>query len=211
MKICSVRSFWFCVCSLVPAAAWGQPPTPPPPTAPTDPAPDPAPPPAPTPVPAPTPQPDPVTPPPTTPPTDKPPPIEESTPAKSSETRIYGYLNAFIGHLAPLATARPLEYDRAANESVESLVENQHNVDAFVMVQGTLGNRYRYFLNVAAPGAGDAIESTSIELRNAWVEASLYGEYLAVRAGRLYRRFGLYNELLDATPTFLGIKEPEIL
>lgn len=133
------------------------------------------------------------------------------TPEKIFDTRVYGYLNAFVDQIAPLTLARPLAYDRATNEVIETQEPMEIGVDAFVMIQGTIGNRYRYFLNVAALGAGDPVESTSVELRNAWVEASLYGQALAVRAGKMYRRFGLYNEILDATPTFIGIKEPEIL
>ena len=202
MKICFVRSCFFCVCILAPAAmAWGQTPAP---TGPADPIPAPA--------PAPTPAPDPVAPPPVAPPKADPPPVPpEVAHEKIYDTRIYGYLNATMDEIAPVSFKRPLAYDRAANKAVEVQEPMDYGVDAFVMIQGTIGNRYRYFLNVAALGAGDPIESTSIEIRNAWVEASLYGQALAVRAGRMYRRFGLYNEILDATPTFIGIKEPEIL
>jgi hypothetical protein len=135
----------------------------------------------------------------------------ETAPEKLSDTRVYGYINSFLDQIAPATLKRPLAYDRAANRPIERREPMSFDVDAFVMVQGTIGNRYRYFVNVAALFAGDPIESTPVELRNAWVEASLLGQTLAVRAGRMYRRFGLYNELLDATPTFIGIKEPEIL
>ena len=142
---------------------------------------------------------------------EPPPAPPEITHEKVYDTRLYGYLNAFLEEIAPLTSKRPLAYDRAASQVLKEQDPIDFNVDAFVMIQGTIGNRYRYFLNVAALGAGDPIESTGIEIRNAWVEASLYGQTLAVRAGRMYRRFGLYNEILDATPTFIGIKEPEIL
>jgi hypothetical protein len=33
---------------------------------------------------------------------------------------------------------------------------------------------------------------------------------LLIRAGKTYRRFGLYNEILDAVPTFIGIESPEL-
>ena len=143
---------------------------------------------------------------------EPPPPVPpETPPEKLFDTRVYGYINAFLDRIPPATLDRPLAYDRAAGEVLEIQEPMGFDVDAFVMLQGTIGNRYRYFLNIAALGAGDPVERTGVELRNAWVEASLYGQALAVRAGRMYRRFGLYNEILDATPTFIGIKEPEIL
>ncbi len=135
----------------------------------------------------------------------------DSPPDRIFHTRVYGFINAFLTQIAPLTPERPLAYDRATDQVIKAQEPTSFNVDAFVMVQGTIGDRYRYFLNVAAVGAADPIRGTAVELRNAWVEASLYGERLAVRAGRMYRRFGLYNEMLDATPTFMGIREPEIL
>jgi len=213
MKRCTIRCCSLHVCALVlalvPAAkAWAQTPPPAPaPTGPMTPAPTPA---APTPPPA--------APTPTTPATPAAPPKAapaaepaESTVEKIFETRVYGYLNSFLSTIPPLTAERPRSYDRATNQIIKQQENLSFDVNAFVMMQGTIGNRYRWFLNIAALGAGDPIEGTAIELRNAWVEASLYGQLLAVRAGRMYRRFGLYNEILDATPTFIGILEPEIL
>ncbi len=36
------------------------------------------------------------------------------------------------------------------------------------------------------------------------------GNYLNIRWGKTYRPFGLYNEILDAVPTYIGIEPPEI-
>jgi hypothetical protein len=218
------RSCLICTCVLAMATkTWGQPqppPAPPPAPAPADPAPAPAPPPPPPPTP----------PPPTTPedsqPTSSPsappaepapaepaPPAEaepESAPQKLYETRIYGFINAIANQIAPFSREYDYSYDRSTGEVSKELEGTGFNVNAFVMLQGTIANRYRYYLNIAALGAGDPTERPALELRNAWVEASIYGQVLAVRAGRLYRRFGLYNEITDATPTFVGIEEPEI-
>jgi hypothetical protein len=79
-----------------------------------------------------------------------------------------------------------------------------------VMVQGALYEKYRFFVNLAAPSVGSPTEDGPVQVRNAWVEAPLWGRYLNVRAGKTYRRFGLYNEILDAVPTFIGIEPPEI-
>jgi hypothetical protein len=65
-------------------------------------------------------------------------------------------------------------------------------------------------LNLAAPGSGSKVEDLSLLVRNAWVEAPLIDGSLILRAGKLYRRFGLSNEILDATPTFIGIEAPEL-
>jgi len=218
MKSPFVRSCVLCACLLAPAAsAWAQPtaptpPAPPPaPAAPTRQPPEPAPaPPAPlAPAPAPN-SPAPAAPAPAGAPTPAA-PVPESTAEKLFDTRVYGYLNSFLAQIAPFTLERPLAYDRASNRLIKELEPMGFNVDAFLMIQGTIGNRYRFFMNIATIGAGDPIEGRELELRNGWVEASLYGQALAVRAGRMYRRFGLYNEILDATPTFIGIKEPEIL
>jgi len=77
-------------------------------------------------------------------------------------------------------------------------------------VQGSISNKYRYFINLAAPGAGGHSSDEAVGVRNAWVEMPVAGRFLAVRFGKMYRRFGLYNEMLDATPTFIGIEPPEL-
>lgn len=48
-----------------------------------------------------------------------------------------------------------------------------------------------------------------IEVRNAWGNFKIARE-LQIRVGKMYRRFGLYNEKLDQIPTFTGIEPPEI-
>lgn len=78
------------------------------------------------------------------------------------------------------------------------------------MVQGTVLGRFRYFLNVAASKASSPIDDAALGVRNAWIEVPLAGDLLQVRGGKTYRRFGLYNEILDATPTFIGIEPPEL-
>ncbi|MBT1690458.1 hypothetical protein [Dawidia soli] len=49
----------------------------------------------------------------------------------------------------------------------------------------------------------------TIEVRNAWGNFKIARE-LQIRVGKMYRRFGLYNEKLDQIPTFTGIEPPEI-
>lgn len=48
-----------------------------------------------------------------------------------------------------------------------------------------------------------------LEVRNAWGNFKVKNA-LQFRVGKMYRRFGLYNEKLDQIPTFIGIEPPEI-
>jgi hypothetical protein len=78
-----------------------------------------------------------------------------------------------------------------------------------VMVQGNVFGTYRYFLNLRASGA-DPGDDAAIGVRNAWIEFPIYRDLFNFRIGKIYRRFGLYNEILDAVPTFIGIEPPEM-
>ncbi len=72
-----------------------------------------------------------------------------------------------------------------------------------IMMQQNLGNRFRMFMNLAGPDA------QTVEVRNVWGEYS-FDRKLAIRFGPQYRKFGLYNEILDAVPTYYGIEAPEM-
>ena len=72
-----------------------------------------------------------------------------------------------------------------------------------VMLQHQLGNEFRVFLNLN--GAGDG----NVEVRNFWGEYT-FAPIFRIRLGRVYRKFGLYNEILDAVPTYYGIEPPEL-
>jgi len=54
-----------------------------------------------------------------------------------------------------------------------------------------------------------AYADEKIEVRNAWGNFKLVNGF-QIRIGKMYRRFGLYNEKLDQIPTFTGIEPPEI-
>jgi hypothetical protein len=71
-----------------------------------------------------------------------------------------------------------------------------------VMMQYQASPKFRTFVNLNGAKAG------VVDVRNLW------GEYTAnnafnVRLGKMYRKFGLYNEVLDAVPTYYGIEPPE--
>jgi hypothetical protein len=77
-----------------------------------------------------------------------------------------------------------------------------------VMAQGSLYSRYRYYFNLAAFDADAPTRDEPLSVRNAWLETSILGDYLNLRVGKIYRRFGLYNEILDTIPSFIGIEPP---
>ena len=72
-----------------------------------------------------------------------------------------------------------------------------------VMMQYTPAEKFKAFLNLNGSSAG------TIDVRNFWGEYSA-ANYFNVRVGKIYRKFGLYNEILDAVPTYYGIEPPEI-
>jgi hypothetical protein len=120
--------------------------------------------------------------------------------------RLYGFIDAHFEQVAKT----PVGVDAEGN-TIMSANPSEIDVTNFnVMLQGTVYSRYRYFVNLASPGAGSPAEDAGLAVRNAWVELPLFREYFNFRIGKTYRRFGLYNELLDAIPTFIGIEPPEM-
>jgi hypothetical protein len=72
-----------------------------------------------------------------------------------------------------------------------------------LLLQHQITDKFKSFVNLNGAGGG------AVDLRNFW------GEYAAsaafnVRMGKIYRKFGLYNEILDAVPTYYGIEPPEL-
>lgn len=110
-------------------------------------------------------------------------------------TKVYGYIDGY--------------YEKAAdspqigtNDKVENPGEfDTPNIHALIM---SSKDSYKTFLNVSGSGGG------TLDVRNAWVEKELLGEKLSFRIGKLYRKFGLYNEILDAVLTYIGIEPPEM-
>lgn len=119
--------------------------------------------------------------------------------------RLYGYIDAHYEKSA----AVPSRIEDG--QTVFDKQPGEWDVANFnVMIQGNVFGKYRYFLNLASPGSGSPGEDAVVGVRNAWVELPIYRDLFNLRAGKLYRRFGLYNESLDAVPTFIGIEPPEM-
>lgn len=110
-------------------------------------------------------------------------------------TQIYGYIDGYVEKVDDTPVIGSSQ--RSANPS-------EFNVPNLHMIIMSSKDSYKSFLNISGAGAG------ALDVRNAWVEKELLGEKLAFRIGKLYRRFGLYNEILDAVPTYIGIEPPEM-
>jgi hypothetical protein len=120
--------------------------------------------------------------------------------------KLYGYVD---GHFEKSA-ATPARIDAMGRTVTETSASEWDVKNLNIMLQGKVYGRYRYFINLSAAGSGSSIEDVSMDVRNAWVELPLYRDLFNFRIGKTYRRFGLYNEILDAVPTFIGIEPPEM-
>jgi len=72
-----------------------------------------------------------------------------------------------------------------------------------LFLEHQLSDAFRVFMNLNGSGAGE------VDLRNFWGEYSPSNAF-NIRLGKIYRKFGLYNEILDAVPTYFGIEPPEL-
>lgn len=69
-----------------------------------------------------------------------------------------------------------------------------------LFLQSNLSKNIKTFVNIAAE---------ELEVRNMWGNIKI-DERLQVKFGKIYRKFGLFNEKLDEVPTYLGIEPPEL-
>lgn len=122
------------------------------------------------------------------------------------QTRIYGFIDFHLEKVA--RTPDSIDSNGGTVYARNPLELDVPNLN--VMVQGAIREQYRYYLNLAAPGSGSNSDDESLIVRNAWIELPIVRSYLNLRVGKTYRRFGLYNEILDAVPTFIGIEPPEL-
>jgi hypothetical protein len=129
-----------------------------------------------------------------------------AAPTKIFETRFYGYIDTYFES----SFLVPDGIDAAGGIQRQDPQYGYDVLNLHAMVQGSIVGKYRYFLNLAARTLGSAGEDVALSVRNAWVEVPILSQHLQVRLGKTYRRFGLYNELLDAVPTFIGIEPPEM-
>lgn len=118
------------------------------------------------------------------------------------KTTMYGYINSYSEKSENQAMLKGAGTSTTRGQAQNNVAYEVRDIH-FVM-QSTLGDRFKSFLNLRAPGAN------GVEVSNAWVEAKLAGDYLSFRLGKMYRPFEIYNEILDAVPTYIGIEPPEL-
>jgi hypothetical protein len=110
-------------------------------------------------------------------------------------TKVYGYIDGYWEKVDDSPRIGTSEKSKNPSEF------DTPNIHALIM---SSKDSYKSFLNISGSGGG------TLDVRNAWVEKEIMGEQLAFRIGKLYRKFGLYNEILDAVPTYIGIEPPEM-
>ncbi len=118
-------------------------------------------------------------------------------------TQVYGYIEGYVEKVEK-SPSRSGGTSTTAGASERS--NNPYEFDTphiHVMAKSTSSKGYSAFLNL------NASDGTT-RVANAWFEGQIKGELLKFRIGKLYRPFGLYNERLDAAPTYIGIEAPEL-
>jgi hypothetical protein len=137
------------------------------------------------------------------------PPLAAAPEAPIDVVPFSGRLYGFIEERFNATTSEPNGNVKANGDVARAEPVLDLALPAFhIMAQGTLYSRFHFYFNLTAPDSDAPGHDVSLALRNAWLETSLFGDYLSLRAGKLYRRFGLYNEILDTSPSFIGVETP---
>ncbi|CAM2008463.1 hypothetical protein [Acanthopleuribacter pedis] len=72
-----------------------------------------------------------------------------------------------------------------------------------LMLQQQFSQKFKLFINI------NGEDFDSLDIANGWGEYARNAAF-NIRVGKIYRSFGLYNELLDAVPVYFGIEPPEL-
>jgi hypothetical protein len=112
---------------------------------------------------------------------------------------LYGYINSNLQKTfnypllnadgSTITASDPYEWDP---------VRNFH-----IYGKGNFNGKISYLFNLAR-------NNDFLEIRNAYGNFGITDAF-QIRVGKMYRKFGLYNERLDQIPTFIGIEAPEML
>jgi hypothetical protein len=119
-------------------------------------------------------------------------------PAQAPTAQLHGYLDARVAK----EIARPAGVESGA--TVYESTPHAFDVPSLSLMSELSYGRFRGSFGLLSE-SGDGVGVSS-----AWLEASLVGELLLVRAGKLYRPWGLYNEILEEVPSYIGIEAPEM-
>lgn len=109
---------------------------------------------------------------------------------------VYGYFSTRLEKTfqVPVAEGNTIVRESGAREISQPFFN--------VMMQHQFDPRFKAFINLNGANAGN------VDVRNLWGEWTPSNAF-NVRVGKIYRKFGLYNEVLDAVPTYFGIEPPE--
>jgi len=125
-----------------------------------------------------------------------------STPARAVEglndLQIYGYISWRVEKVW-----EELGVDGAGNTVTEDAPREITLPSFNIMMQHQVDDKFKTFINL------NGEEGETLQVNNIWGEYA-HNQYFRVRVGKTYRRFGLYNEILDAVPTYIGIEPPEL-
>ncbi|RAV98959.1 hypothetical protein [Pseudochryseolinea flava] len=112
---------------------------------------------------------------------------------------LYGYINSNLQKTFNYPTlGESGEVKKVSDPAEWTPVRNFH-----IYGKGNFSTKISYLFNLA-------YVDEFLEVRNAWGNFA-FKDFLQVRVGKMYRKFGLYNERLDQIPTFIGIEPPEML
>ncbi|NBP69994.1 MAG: hypothetical protein EBU52_14750 [Cytophagia bacterium] len=111
---------------------------------------------------------------------------------------LYGYINSNLQKTFSYPSLNGAETIQRNDPTEWTPVRNFH-----IYGQGNLSKNIAFLFNLAH---NDGL----VEVRNAWGNF-LVKDAFQIRIGKMYRKFGLYNERLDQVPTFIGIEPPEML
>ena len=122
--------------------------------------------------------------------------------AANANTSIYGFIE---GYVEKVESSPGISGGTDTTGGTFTRNENAHEFqtpNVRLMVKNSKKN-YSSFLNLNA-------SSGNVETTNAWFEGKVASNLFKIRIGKMYRKFGLYNERLDAVPTYIGIEAPEL-
>ena len=109
-----------------------------------------------------------------------------------AEVNLYGYFSLYYENVGAYS-------NQPSDDKGDPPAFDYANL--IVMINSQITDHIRGFISLK--GASDFDVSTY------WGEYE-FQPWLKLRTGKLYRPFGLYNELLDAVPTYLGMEPPEL-
>jgi hypothetical protein len=112
---------------------------------------------------------------------------------------LYGYINSNLQKTFNYPSIGPSGETQTASDPYEwDPVRNFH-----IYGKGNFTGKISYLFNLAR-------NNDFLEIRNAYGNFGITDAF-QIRVGKMYRKFGLYNERLDQIPTFIGIEAPEML